>query len=167
MVFPRRSNKPKAGDASKEELAAVSQATGRLLPITHTAHAVELETAKITEEMQVCFSNRAVLLCDFAVAVRDLLGLLFFLVPSDGLGVPPAGVPGVLQVAPGAHEQEASGQACQEGCGSSGGREGQGQVVGRYGGLCCWGVSCPLPPTCICVCKQRPVKSGIFLHTKP
>ena len=61
MVFPRRSNKPKAGDASKEELAAVSQATGRLLPITHTAHAAELETAKITEEMQVCLSNQAVL----------------------------------------------------------------------------------------------------------
>lgn len=88
VVFPRRSNKPKAGDASKEELAAVSQATGRLLPITHTAHAAELETAKITEEMQVRFSNKAVPMCEFAVAVRDLLGLLFLSSHLTGLVCP-------------------------------------------------------------------------------
>ncbi|KAK9822367.1 hypothetical protein WJX81_002518 [Elliptochloris bilobata] len=53
VVFPRRSNKPKAGDtASKEEREAVPQALGRLQPIAHAAPAAELETAKITEEMQ-------------------------------------------------------------------------------------------------------------------
>ena len=52
MVFPRRAKKPKAGDSSKEELAAVQQAKGALLPIAHAAPAAELETVKITEEMQ-------------------------------------------------------------------------------------------------------------------
>ena len=52
VVFPRRAKKPKAGDSSKEELAAVQQAKGALLPIAHAAPAAELETVKITEEMQ-------------------------------------------------------------------------------------------------------------------
>ena len=54
VVFPRRSKKPKAGDtASKEEREGVPQVTGRLQPLVHAARGAELETAKITEEMQV------------------------------------------------------------------------------------------------------------------
>lgn len=54
VVFPRRSKKPKTGDtASKEEREGVPQVTGRLQPLVHAAAAAELETAKITEEMQV------------------------------------------------------------------------------------------------------------------
>lgn len=54
VVFPRRSKKPKAGDtASKEEREGVPQVTGRLQPLVRAARAVELETAEITEEMQV------------------------------------------------------------------------------------------------------------------
>ena len=54
VVFPRRSKKPKAGDtASKEEREGVPQVTGRLQPMVHAAPAAEMETAKITEEMQV------------------------------------------------------------------------------------------------------------------
>ena len=54
VVFPRRSKKPKAGDtASKEEREGVPQVTGRLQPLVRAARTAELETAEITEEMQV------------------------------------------------------------------------------------------------------------------
>jgi large subunit ribosomal protein L13e len=52
VVFPRRSNKPKAGDSSAEELAVVKQLTDKvLLPITAEKH--ELESIKITSDMKV------------------------------------------------------------------------------------------------------------------
>ena len=41
VVFPRRANKPKAGDASAEELATATQLQGALLPITKAQVAVE------------------------------------------------------------------------------------------------------------------------------
>ncbi len=50
MVFPRRSNKPKAGDASAEELAAVSQLKGAVMPIVKEAPALEKVT--VTAEMK-------------------------------------------------------------------------------------------------------------------
>ena len=54
VLFPRRSKKPKAGDtASKEEREGVPQVTGRLQPLVRAARTAELETAEITEEMQV------------------------------------------------------------------------------------------------------------------
>lgn len=41
VVFPRRADKPKSGDASAEELKAVGQLKGALLPITVTKAALE------------------------------------------------------------------------------------------------------------------------------
>lgn len=41
VVFPRRANKPKAGDASAEELKTAAQLKGALMPITKTKAAVE------------------------------------------------------------------------------------------------------------------------------
>lgn len=51
VLFPRKSgSKPKAGDASKEELKNVVQHTGPILPIKRTVRTSE--TAKITQEMK-------------------------------------------------------------------------------------------------------------------
>lgn len=50
VLFPRRSSKPKQGDASKEELSAVSQLTGALLPIQHDKHSLEKIT--LTSELK-------------------------------------------------------------------------------------------------------------------
>ena len=52
VVFPRRSRKPKAGDASREELKAVNQHSGPILPIEPETMQ-QLETAKITDELRV------------------------------------------------------------------------------------------------------------------
>ena len=41
VVFPRRANKPKAGDSSAEELKAVAQLKGTVLPITRAKPTVE------------------------------------------------------------------------------------------------------------------------------
>ncbi|GAB4814719.1 hypothetical protein N2152v2_001765 [Parachlorella kessleri] len=50
VVFPRRAGKPKAGDASAEELKAVAQLSGPVLPVTRAAPA--LEKVAITAEMK-------------------------------------------------------------------------------------------------------------------
>ena len=50
VVFPRRANKPKAGDASAEELKTAAQLKGALLPITKTAPV--LEKVAITDAMR-------------------------------------------------------------------------------------------------------------------
>lgn len=51
VVFPRRAGKPKAGDADAAAIAAVSQATGPLLPITGKA-APKLDKAPVTADMK-------------------------------------------------------------------------------------------------------------------
>ena len=51
VLFPRRSGKPKQGDASKEELSAVQQLTGKLQPIQHDKHT--LEKVALTDELKV------------------------------------------------------------------------------------------------------------------
>ena len=53
VLFPRRSRKPKAGDAPAEELgvAGRQQHAGALMPITRAAR--ELETVEITDKMRV------------------------------------------------------------------------------------------------------------------
>lgn len=50
VVFPRRANKPKAGDASAEELKTATQLKGTILPITRAKAALEKVT--ITSEMR-------------------------------------------------------------------------------------------------------------------
>ncbi|GJP47468.1 hypothetical protein CLOM_g6653 [Closterium sp. NIES-68] len=50
VVFPRRTKKPKAGDASPEELAAAVQHTGAVIPIVRPAKDVPL--AAVTEELR-------------------------------------------------------------------------------------------------------------------
>ena len=50
ILFPRRGNKIRQGDASKEETEAASQLQGTVLPIR--AAAKELEYATITDEMK-------------------------------------------------------------------------------------------------------------------
>ena len=51
VVFPRRANKPKAGDASAEELKTATQLKGALLPITKAA-APALEKVAITDALR-------------------------------------------------------------------------------------------------------------------
>jgi large subunit ribosomal protein L13e len=51
VLFPRRAGKPKAGDSPAEELKAVAQLTGTVLPITRAAPT--LEKVAITAEMKV------------------------------------------------------------------------------------------------------------------
>ena len=51
VLFPRRSSKPKQGDASKEELSSVSQHTGKLLPVKQDKQT--LEKATLTDELKV------------------------------------------------------------------------------------------------------------------
>ena len=50
VVFPRRANKPKAGDASAEELKAVEQLKGKVMPVVAAKPA--LEKVAITEAMR-------------------------------------------------------------------------------------------------------------------
>uniref|UniRef100_A0A7S1T839 60S ribosomal protein L13 n=1 Tax=Tetraselmis chuii TaxID=63592 RepID=A0A7S1T839_9CHLO len=50
VVFPKRANKPKAGDASAEELKTASQLTGKLMPVKKEAAPLEFVT--ITSEMK-------------------------------------------------------------------------------------------------------------------
>lgn len=50
VLFPRRANKPKAGDSSAEELKAVAQLKGALLPITAAKPA--LEKVAVTADMK-------------------------------------------------------------------------------------------------------------------
>ena len=52
VVFPRRSKKPKSGDATSEERQTVTQHSGIILPIEPETMQ-QLETAEITEEMKV------------------------------------------------------------------------------------------------------------------
>ena len=52
VVFPRRSQKPKAGDASREELQAVTQHAGPIIPIEQKSR--ELETVSLTDEQKAC-----------------------------------------------------------------------------------------------------------------
>ena len=52
MVFPRRSGKPKQGDASKEELVSANQKHGALMPIERP-EMQQLETVTLTDEMKV------------------------------------------------------------------------------------------------------------------
>ena len=51
VIFPKRSNKPKSGDSSAEELKAVPQFKGTLLPLVHEKP--QLETVKLTDEHKV------------------------------------------------------------------------------------------------------------------
>ena len=51
MVFPKRSNKPKAGDSSAEDLKNVPQHKGTILPLVHEKP--KLETVKLTDELKV------------------------------------------------------------------------------------------------------------------
>lgn len=50
VVFPRRANKPKAGDASAEELKTATQFQGTVLPISRAKAA--LEKVAVTAEMK-------------------------------------------------------------------------------------------------------------------
>uniref|UniRef100_A0A7I4AL24 60S ribosomal protein L13 n=1 Tax=Physcomitrium patens TaxID=3218 RepID=A0A7I4AL24_PHYPA len=50
VVFPRRSKKTKAGDASAEELSSVTQVTGDVLPIVKSRPSAEI--VSITDEMK-------------------------------------------------------------------------------------------------------------------
>lgn len=50
VIFPRRANKPKAGDASAEELKATEQLKGKLMPIVASKPA--LEKIAITDAMK-------------------------------------------------------------------------------------------------------------------
>lgn len=50
VVFPRRANKPKAGDASAEELKTAMQLKGTVMPISKTKAA--LEKVAVTESMR-------------------------------------------------------------------------------------------------------------------
>ena len=51
MVFPRKGSKPKAGDASAEELSTAAQAKGsRVMPVTKAA--AVLEKVALTAEMK-------------------------------------------------------------------------------------------------------------------
>jgi len=51
VLFPKRNSKPKAGDASVEELKTVQQHTGTIMPISKTAP--EMEYTQITTDMKV------------------------------------------------------------------------------------------------------------------
>lgn len=51
VLFPKRSNKPKSGDSSAEELKAVPQFKGTILPLVHEKP--QLETVKLTDEHKV------------------------------------------------------------------------------------------------------------------
>lgn len=51
VVFPRRAGKTKAGDASAEELKAVAQLQGTVLPIAAEKSALEFTT--VTQEQKV------------------------------------------------------------------------------------------------------------------
>ena len=51
VLFPRRSKKPKSGDASAEELGVAQQHAGALMPLVHEKPA--LETVQLTDEMKV------------------------------------------------------------------------------------------------------------------
>lgn len=51
VVFPRKSSAPKAGDSPAEELTAVEQLTGAVMPIQKTAPALEFES--VTADMTV------------------------------------------------------------------------------------------------------------------
>ena len=51
VLFPRRSKKPKSGDASAEELGVAQQHAGPLMPLVHEKPAVE--TVQLTDEMKV------------------------------------------------------------------------------------------------------------------
>ena len=51
VVFPKRSNKPKAGDSSAEDLKNVPQHKGTILPLMHEKP--KLETVKLTDELKV------------------------------------------------------------------------------------------------------------------
>mmetsp|Transcript_22638 Transcript_22638/g.62848 ORF Transcript_22638/g.62848 Transcript_22638/m.62848 type:complete len:211 (+) Transcript_22638:89-721(+) len=50
VIFPKRANKPKAGDASAEELKTASQLEGKLMPLKKEA--APLEYVTITSEMK-------------------------------------------------------------------------------------------------------------------
>jgi len=50
VVFPKRSNKPKAGDSSAEDLKNVLQHKGTILPLVHEKP--KLETVKLTDELK-------------------------------------------------------------------------------------------------------------------
>jgi len=50
IVFPRRSKKPKAGDASAEELSSATQLKGPVLPVEQDVP--EVSIAEITDEMK-------------------------------------------------------------------------------------------------------------------
>ena len=51
VIFPKRSNKPKSGDSSAEELKNVPQFKGAILPLVHAKP--QLETVKLTDELKV------------------------------------------------------------------------------------------------------------------
>mmetsp|Transcript_25263 Transcript_25263/g.79273 ORF Transcript_25263/g.79273 Transcript_25263/m.79273 type:complete len:170 (+) Transcript_25263:881-1390(+) len=51
VLFPRRTSKAKAGDASPEEVAAATQYSGVILPVDQSKDA-EVEFAEVTEEMK-------------------------------------------------------------------------------------------------------------------
>lgn len=51
VIFPKRSNKPKSGDSSAEELKNVPQFKGTILPLVHEKP--QLETVKLTDEHKV------------------------------------------------------------------------------------------------------------------
>lgn len=52
VVFPRKSSVPKAGDSPAEDLTAVEQHKGVVMPIQKTA--TPMEFAAVTEDMKVC-----------------------------------------------------------------------------------------------------------------
>lgn len=51
VVFPRKSSAPKAGDSPAEDLTAVEQHTGVVMPIQKTA--TPMEFSPVTEDMKV------------------------------------------------------------------------------------------------------------------
>ncbi|EIE21940.1 ribosomal protein L13e [Coccomyxa subellipsoidea C-169] len=50
VIFPTRSNMPKSGDSTAEELKVAQQHKGPLLPLVHAAH--KLESVKLTDELK-------------------------------------------------------------------------------------------------------------------
>lgn len=49
IVFPRKANKPRAGDASKEELAQATQLSGEIIPLTKPTG---VQFVAVTDEMK-------------------------------------------------------------------------------------------------------------------
>lgn len=90
VVFPRRSKKPKAGDATAEELQKADQCTTTLAPITKAAVAPEF--VALTADMKVRWSSQH----SFSFSYRVALSAMTPAARSQtqrGRSVPPRALP--------------------------------------------------------------------------